>query len=365
MNLYDLWLQTLVWFDVLKVRQFLDTLPGGKEALFSMTADQVLSLGQMLSFSQMVQYEEMRSLTKLNALYESFSERGIGFVSEEDEAYPHRLRALPDRPFGLFFRGSLPDPDRPTAGIIGSRACTNYGKESAYFFGKELASKGVQIISGMALGVDGYAQRGAVSAEDTEDSGRSFAVLGGGADICYPRENIGLYESLLHNGHGILSERPPGYHSLSRDFPIRNRLIAALSDVLLVIEAAENSGSLITVNLALSQGKDVFALPGRIGDRQSRGCNELLKNGAQVLTCPEDVLQYLGVAVKKDTVKKSRLVLSREEKAVYDCLSTDMGTVDELLNKTALPLGTLQSVLLTLEIKGAVKKAPMGGYVRL
>ena len=149
---------------------------------------------------------------------------------------------------------------------------------------------------------------------------------------------------------------------MPRDFPVRNRIIAGLSDVLLVIEAAENSGSLITVNHALSQGKDVFALPGRVGERMASGCNELLKNGAQVLTCPEDVLQYLGIQVKKDTPAPKKAMLTREEKVVYECFGADDTTVDQLLEISTFPATILQTVLLTLEIKGLIRKTPFGGY---
>ena len=234
----------------------------------------------------------------------------------------------------------------------------------AWFFGKELALRGLNIISGMALGIDGYAQKGAVSVT-AETSGRSFGVLAGGANICYPRENIGLYNDLCRNGHGIISEKPLNTHALPRDFPVRNRIIAALSDVLIVIEASEHSGSQITVNQALALGKDIFALPGRVGDRQSSGTNDLIKNGAFLLTSPEDVFQYFGMTVGKDTEKRNRVTLTKEEKTVYDMFQTDPLSTDDLLFNTQFPVSILQPLLLSLEIKGLIKKAPLGGYMKL
>ena len=190
-------------------------------------------------------------------------------------------------------------------------------------------------------------------------------VLGSGLGRLYPPENKELAQHILDSGGAIVSELAPDAQPLPYHFPARNRIISGLCDVLLVIEAAENSGSLITVGQALSQGKDVFALPGRITDRMARGCNELLKNGAQILTCPEDVLQYLGISVKKDTLKKASVSLTKKEKVIYDLISGGASLVDELLIKSTFPLSEVQSVLLMLEIKGLIKKEPLGGYLAL
>ena len=199
-----------------------------------------------------------------------------------------------DPPFGIYCRGPLlpPDPppfpglESPAAAVIGARLASGYGREQARRFSYRMASRGITIISGMARGIDGIAQTAALDA-----GGRSYAVLGCGVDICYPEENRSLYDRLLQQG-GILSEYPPGTPPEARLFPLRNRIISGLADAVLVIEARKKSGTLITVDMALEQGRDVFALPGRVSDSLSDGCNRLIRQGAAPATCPEDLLEY-------------------------------------------------------------------------
>lgn len=210
---------------------------------------------------------------------------GISFVFCEEPEFPARLYDIPNPPFGIYFKGRLPDK-KPTLAIIGTRAASPYGIESARKFAEGLSKAGVQVVSGMARGIDGVAGRAALNG-----SGGSFAVLGSGVDVCYPRDNEDLYLSLLNSG-GVLSEYPPGASPERRHFPARNRIIAGLADAVLVIEAQEKSGTLITVDAALEQGKEVFALPGRICDRNSYACNQLLRQGAIPATCVEDVLEH-------------------------------------------------------------------------
>ncbi|MBD9157927.1 MAG: DNA-processing protein DprA, partial [Lachnospiraceae bacterium] len=162
----------------------------------------------------------------------------LTFLSIEDPRYPKRLGTIPDAPCGLFVRGKLPEEEKPAVAIVGARDCTAYGSNGARWFARELAGAGVQIISGMARGVDGAAHRGALEA-----GGASFGVLAGGVDICYPREHIGLYVDILEEEGGILSEFPPGTPPAPQNFPRRNRIISGLSDLVLVIEAREKSGS--------------------------------------------------------------------------------------------------------------------------
>ena len=211
--------------------------------------------------------------------------REINYTARNDEDYPTSLRGIPSAPKGLYYIGQLPDENIPSVAIIGARNCSGYGRQMAREFAIEIAEAGIQVISGMATGVDGIAQNAAISA-----GGRSFAVLGGGVDICYPAENIKLYEKLMDNG-ALISEHPPGTAALARNFASRNRIIAGLSDAVLVIEARQRSGTLITVGFALDQGKDVYALPGRVNDSLSLGCNELIKDGAYPLIRPYDFVR--------------------------------------------------------------------------
>lgn len=213
-----------------------------------------------------------------------------------DPGYPKRLKQIPRPPAKIYVRGQLPGENEPAVAIIGARNCSDYGQDMAKWFAIELARKGVQIISGMARGIDGVSQWAALRA-----GGKSYGVLGCGTDICYPGENKPLYERLLREG-GIISEFPPGTQPLSRNFPSRNRIISGLADIVLVIEAREKSGTLITVDYALSQGKDVFALPGRVGDYKSAGCNGLIHMGAFMALSPGDILEALGLGGRESVL---------------------------------------------------------------
>jgi DNA processing protein len=212
------------------------------------------------------------------------------FVRRCDPDFPEKLKLYPAMPSALYLIGSFPKPGEKVAAIVGSRNCTPYGRSEARRFGCELARKGVGIISGMASGVDCAAQEGAIEA-----GGKTYAVLGCGADVCYPASSRRLYDKICGGAGGILSEYEPGAKPLAWHFPIRNRIISALADVVLVIEARERSGSLITAGYALDQGKSVYALPGRSTDPLSRGCNSLIADGAGIAFDPEQVLMELGV----------------------------------------------------------------------
>ncbi|MBO4477541.1 MAG: DNA-processing protein DprA [Lachnospiraceae bacterium] len=288
-------------------------------------------------------------------------ERGIRFVSIEHPDYPKRLRDMEDPPLGLFYRGELPRDGLKSAAIIGARTCSEYGREAAYSFGRYLAQSGVQVISGMALGADGAGQWGALSAE-----GKSYAVLGNGVDICYPQEHYPLYEKLCATG-GVISEYSPQTPGLSYHFPRRNRIISALSDCVVVIEARKKSGTMTTVDHALNQGKDVFALPGRYNDPMSQGCNMLIKQGAYILTGPEDLAQILGLITEEDD-KKSKILnlgLAKEENMVYCCISLQPKHMDDLLGEIGqLTVGELSLALMRLEIAGLIRQSGSGYYVR-
>lgn len=236
--------------------------------------------------------------TEPDRIEEKLALAGITFCCFLEEDFPEHLRTIPDPPFGLYFMGKKPlfgekSAERkeqcrtePSAAIIGARLASGYGREQARRFSRRLASRGITIISGMARGIDGIAQKAALDV-----GGKSYAVLGCGVDICYPEENRELYDRLLQEG-GIFSEYPPGTYPEARLFPQRNRIISGLSDVVLVIEARRRSGTLITVDMALEQGREVYALPGRVSDSLSDGCNRLIRQGAGAATCPEDILEY-------------------------------------------------------------------------
>ncbi|MCM1058225.1 MAG: DNA-processing protein DprA [Firmicutes bacterium] len=211
----------------------------------------------------------------------------IRVLERQDREYPRRLREIPGPPKRLYVLGKLPEEQIPTVAVIGARDCSEYGKYVASGLGAALGRSGIQVVSGMARGVDGISQEAALDA-----GGSSFAVLGSGVDICYPAGNRQLYEKLKLTG-GILSEYPPGTPPVSRHFPPRNRIVSGLSDAVVVVEAREKSGTLITVDMALEQGREVYVVPGRVTDPLSGGCNRLLKLGAGLLLNREEFIEEL------------------------------------------------------------------------
>ncbi len=223
----------------------------------------------------------------VTGVYETLRERGICLITEQEAAFPKRLKEIPDPPWAIYYVGELPQADKKAVALIGARDCSEYGRYMAGQFGAAFAKAGVQVISGMARGIDGIGQSTAL-----KEGGYSLGVLGCGVDICYPRENQALYDALLAGG-GVCSEYPPGVVPKSVLFPPRNRIISGLCDAVLVVEARERSGTLITVDMALEQGREVYALPGRATDPLSGGCNRLIRQGAGLVCTPEELLAEL------------------------------------------------------------------------
>lgn len=307
--------------------------------------------------------ESKRRLDELLRERDGFAAKGISWSCPADENYPKRLLTIPDPPAVLFRMGEFPPEEEKTAAVIGARRCSFYGRSMAERFGKELAEAGVNVVSGMAMGIDGYAQSAALSA-----GGRSYGVLGCGVDQAYPSVNRPLYEKLIGQG-GVISEYKPGTPPLPYHFPLRNRIISGLADVLLVIEARAVSGTRITVDQALEQGRDVFALPGRLDDPLSEGCNDLIRQGAGILTGTGEVLSLLQIedpaAAEKGRRKaRSAATLSAGQKSVLRALSRDPQHLEEIMLKTGFGLGELSLILLSLEESGWVRAVSGGQYVK-
>ena len=281
-------------------------------------------------------------------------------VCREDAAYPKRLREWKDMPSSLWYRGRLPEEHRPAVAIVGARRSTVYGNETARHFARELAAAGVQIISGLAWGIDGMAHEGALEA-----GGDTFAVEGCGVDLCYPTGHQALYEKICETG-GVLSEQPPGKPPLAYHFPARNRIISALSDLVLVVEAREKSGSLITADFALEQGKDVWAVPGRITDDLSKGCLGLIRQGAGVAESPEVILEALGISDKKAALpeKNKKILLAKEEDIVYSWIRLQPASLEELVRRTGFPASRVLAVLTGLELRGLIREIQKNHYAR-
>ena len=303
-----------------------------------------------------------RCIDNIRKKMESMKRKNITFISYADCKYPLKLRDIYDPPYGLYLHGTLPKASSISLAIIGARNCTPYGMEVARYFSSSLAKEGVQIISGMARGIDSYSHEGAI-----EVGGYTLAVLGSGIDYCYPKENIELYMSLEKKG-GILSEYGPGILPKSGHFPLRNRIISGLCDGILVIEAQGKSGSLITADQGLEQGKDIFSIPGRISDLLSVGTNQLIKYGAQIVTSPEDILEYYNIPCSSDVItsKTGKIVeLEEEEKRVFDALSLEPTHINSLSEQLSLDIGNLMKALIQLEKIRLVVQTSKNYYIRV
>lgn len=267
-------LQTIPGFGSKTIRCLWNYFVSGME-LFQ--ADEEV-LKQLLKPSQLRAFLREREKQSPSERMVQLQKKGIHYYSIFDWQYPGRLRAVADAPLALFVIGNLPPEQEMTASVVGARYHSYYGEKNTKVFSQLLAENGIGIISGMAKGIDSIAQLAAI-----ENGGRSYAVLGCGVDICYPEESRRLYDMLPEHG-GIISEYLPGTMPKAGLFPLRNRIISALGDILLVMEAKEKSGTLITVDMALEQGKEIWALPGRTDDVLSMGCNRLIAQGAGILT---------------------------------------------------------------------------------
>lgn len=290
----------------------------------------------------------------------SLMEKGIGFVCLEQEEFPEKVRHIPNPPYALYYVGKLPCETRKCVAIVGARARSAYGSQVAAELGKALAQNGIQVISGLARGIDRDAHQGAI-----DGNGETFAVLGNGVDICYPKENKYLYQTMIETG-GVISEYPPGTQPVAKQFPARNRIIAGFCDCLVVVEAREKSGSLITADFAMEQGRDVYAVPGRISDTLSQGCNRLIKQGAGALISIEDFMSDLEVLsqIHYTQMDFRKNLLEKDESLVYSLTDFRPIGVATLVDKTGISISRLLEILNKLESLGLIKETFTNYYIR-
>lgn len=331
------------------------------EELYRLKPGQVSRLPYLTDLEkERLQESQKQPQAEIAGQMEECRQKGIRLVLREDMDYPSRLRDIYNPPYALYCRGGLPRDGQPAVAIVGARNCSPYGKAVAEGVASRLAGAGLSVISGMAAGIDGAGHQGALRA-----GGQTYAVLGCGADVCYPASHRRLYEALAAQG-GVISEYPPRTKPLPGNFPQRNRLISGLSDAVLVVEAREKSGSLITADFALEQGKDVYAVPGRIGDATSGGTNRLIRQGAGVFLSAEDFLGELGFfkGKQKPSCPKQKITLEKLEMLLYSCLGFNPKNLDDLMEETALPLEALLVNLSSLQEKGCVSEIYKNYYVR-
>ncbi len=300
---------------------------------------------QKLSFEA-----KQRAEQQLDAL----NRHQVSLLCYGDPAYPQQLCALADPPVFLFYRGDLYCLQKPSIALVGSRAATSYGRDISYKLATGLARQGILVVSGVALGIDAHAHRGALTA-----GGLTAGVLGCGLDVVYPRANKDLYPEIA--GHGILlSEYPCGTRPDGFRFPARNRIISGLVQGVVVVEATLKSGSLITARLALDQGREVFAVPGRIDSAKSAGAHHLIRQGAHLVQSVDDITAELGLgrqaASTRAAGREKSLVEGEEEQRVLDCLDVYPVDIDTVLRVTGLDAGRVLDLLLQLELRGLVRQ---------
>jgi len=285
------------------------------------------------------------------------SEPGQSILTLADSAYPAALLEIADPPNVLYVRGNPALLQKRGLGVVGSRNATPQGLQTAEIFAKALAGTGLSIISGLALGIDAAAHRGALAA-----GGDTIAVIGTGADRLYPARNKELALAIAERG-AIVSEFPLGTPAIAANFPRRNRIISGLSCGVLVVEAAPESGSLITARLAADQGREVFAIPGSIHSPVARGCHKLIKQGAKLVETAQDVLEELGNFAAAETLPAT--AARAVENTLLTAIGHDPCSLDELVERTGFGTNQLLTELLTLELGGQIAPLPGNRYQRL
>ncbi|MBI5143835.1 MAG: DNA-protecting protein DprA [Candidatus Omnitrophica bacterium] len=295
-------------------------------------------------------------------------------ITVDDKEYPKNLRNIYDPPKQLYVNGTLLEQDEMAVALVGSRRATQYGLETCEKLAYELAVRGVTVVSGMARGIDSAAHRGALRAKS-----RTIAVLGSGHNNIYPPENEKLYHEIVGNG-AVVTEFENDMQPLSENFPQRNRIISGLSLGVVVVEAARNSGALITANFALEQGREVFAVPGKISSTTSSGTNELIKDGARLIQSADDIMEELAITEVKPVSgdakserdeKIARMTkayiynsLSEDERKIYKILSDEPIYIDDIMSKADLDPANASKVLLNLQLKKLIKELPGKQFVR-
>ncbi|MDE7272092.1 MAG: DNA-processing protein DprA [Lachnospiraceae bacterium] len=353
-KVYAAWLDTIYWV-ASEIKYRLLDMAGSMQKIYELTEEQLVTIMGLQGCERFVQH---RKRYKPQKVWNYLTEIGVSYTYCQASDFPGKLAEIPDPPFGIFYKGKLPGERIPAVAVIGARKCSEYGRLMAERFAKGFAERGVNIISGMAIGIDGISQAAALKA-----GGNSYAVLGCGVDIVYPKSNEALYRQLIERG-GVLSEYPPQMEPRPALFPPRNRLISALADVVLVVEAREKSGTLITVDMALEQGRDVYTIPGRCTDSLSMGCNRLIRQGAAVAVTPEDIIDdMLWETILKKPKKKpqgqSPGKLSQVAQEVYAVLGALPVTQDQIVErlreqKNTRTIPQICQGLVELELKQAI-----------
>jgi DNA processing protein len=297
-----------------------------------------------------VSWEDAEKQTEL------IDKSGVRLVNFKEEQYPKNLLSIYDPPPFLFVKGEITKEDKNAIAIVGCRSASAYGKRITENIARELADRGITIISGMARGIDSIAHNSAL-----KDKGRTIAVFGSGLDVIYPPENRKLADKIISSG-ALISEFTMQTKPEAPNFPRRNRLISGLSLGVVVVEAGAKSGALLTANCALEQNREVFAIPGNLGAKTSEGTNRLIKQGAKLVTSVEDILEELRMTIQgiksPSGIKSEEDLshLSEKEKNIYQLLSGEPYHIDKIATQASISVSDALSLLLSLELKGMVKQ---------
>jgi DNA processing protein len=339
-----------------RLRALLDYF-GTVEQAWLAPADALREIG--LDRRSLANLLQARSELDLAAELDRVQKAGIEVLTWEDPRYPERLQMISDPPPVLYVRGEFLPQDDWAVAMVGTRHASTYGREAARQLAGDLARAGVTIISGLARGIDAQVHRAVLDA-----GGRTLAVLGSGVDIIYPHDNFDLAREIIARG-ALISEYPLGTQPEASNFPPRNRIISGLSRGVIVVEAGEQSGALITADFAAEQGRDVFAVPGSIFQRGSRGTNRLIRDGAQPVLSANDVLEALNMtAVAQHMEARTLLPADETETLLLKQLSEEPAHVDDVGRAAGLPIATVSSTLALMELKGLVRQVGGMNYVR-
>lgn len=351
------WMSSCEWLGIRSAEKLLGYFKSAKNIYYGRSSqyDQIKGInGKIVSHLKAKEIKEDAVRKSMEVL----QKQGGKFVCRIDHNYPKKLRYLSDPPLGLFYYGDLPAYDQPMIAIVGAREASAYGLEAARYFAGKLSECGVGIISGLARGVDAQAHKGAL-----QGGGKTWGILGCGINICYPKENWKLFEEMKIHG-GIVSEYGYGIKPESWHFPMRNRLISGFADGIFVIEAREKSGSLITVDQGLEQGKNIYALPGPFHASLSKGCHQLIQGGAKLVYEPEDIFEDFQIVMKNTgNREEKKLSLDKSEQLVYASLSLGPRDIDTISVSCGLPLSETIHILIQMELNGKICRVGQNQYM--
>ena len=335
-----------------RVRNLLSRFGSAQAVLAATQAD--LSQVDKVGFKAANNIIRWRELIDLDGELRRIDQFGANIVTTDDSEYPALLRQIYDPPLVLYVRGTLRPEDAYAIAMVGTRQSTLYGRQTAERLARQLAASGVTVVSGGARGIDSASHEGAL-----QSGGRTIAVLGTGLDIVYPAENVKLYQRIAEQG-AVITQFPFGRKGDKQSFPIRNRIVAGMTQGTVVVEANRASGALITANFAAEYGRTVYAVPGRVDSPRSAGCHDLIKDGAQLCESAEDVLTEFAhlQAIEPEEPEIPMPTLSHPEQHVFHVLTHEEMQQDEIIRRSELPAAQVSVILLQLEMKKLVQQHP-------